>query len=108
MRDALNYKYKIRTRTNESGAYVQSDVLNSESHEIDFELIADTVFLLLRRIELSKKQITIFCENLEKYNKLIEFSPETQITRYQSIFSGTKPHYRYIINSYVLSMLPLP
>lgn len=51
----LGKKYKIRHRINKSEAYIQSNVINSDSHEINYELIVISVFLFLRRIELSQK-----------------------------------------------------
>ena len=105
---SLNYKFKIRSRINESGLFIKSDILNSKSHEINFEIIADSIFLLLRGIEISHKQIEMLVTNLNRYNKFIEFNPRTKIVRYQSPFSGTCPFYRQVTNSYVMSMLPLP
>ena len=39
----LKYKYNIKSRINEAGAYVDKNILNSKSSNIDFNLIADAV-----------------------------------------------------------------
>ena len=80
--------------------------VDSESTNIDFSLIADTIFLLLRGYKITHKQYFLFNKNIEDYNKLIDY--KSSPISFQSLYSGTSPHYRLVSNYYVLSMLPLP
>ncbi|KAK8894121.1 hypothetical protein M9Y10_022553 [Tritrichomonas musculus] len=101
----LKYKYNIKSRINEAGAYVDKNILNSKSSNIDFNLITDTVFLRLRGVEITMKQSMIFIDNMNHFHKLTKTNSPIRV---QNEFCGRYPYFRLRTNSWALSMMPLP
>ncbi len=107
--DRFDYQIKITKRDNEGGVTIDKDILAKNPLDFNFRAIADTLFLLFKSIKLNKEQIEVFQNNVNEYSCYLINNPfsNPKIT-IQSIFSGTAPHYRYVSNSYLLSLLPLP
>ena len=107
--ERLDYKINIAKRDNDGGATIDKEYLEIDPLDFNFKSISDTLFLLFKSVGLSKEQIDKFQDDVNEYSCYLYQNPfsNPKIT-VQSIFSGTSPHYRYVSNSYILSLLPLP
>lgn len=94
----IGYIYKIRERINESGAFIQKNILlNSNNGKFNFDSITDTIINFLNRKNMSEKQLIDFRNQIKEYTA---FSQNTIKISHQSVYSGTSPHYRQVTSNY--------
>ena len=99
----IGYKYKIRDRINESGIFVQQNVLLSENDDLfNFDFLTDTIVHFLKGDIISQDQYAIFMSQVNEYT---EFTQNTNSFNYQSVFSGTSPHHRLTTINYAKKIL---
>mgnify|MGYP001045965135 CR=1 FL=1 len=69
----LDYNLTIQKSDNVGGAVVSEEILKGPCANVDFQFIADTVFLLFESIPLSQNQIELFeqIKGGEKVHKII-------------------------------------
>lgn len=103
----LNYKIHIRSRSNNAGAVLTNDILHGPCAPVDFSFIFDTLFFLFESVKMNRLQIQAFEYLVNNYSNYLQSTDFPQV-RVASVHCGTMPHYRYVTNKYVQSLLPIP
>lgn len=103
----LGYKIKIRNRCNNAGCVLSNDILHGPCAPVDFSYLYDTLFYLFESIKMSDEQILRFECLVNSYSEYMKITNYPQV-KIASAYGGTAPHYRYVTNSYVQSLLPIP